>query len=230
MAKNWITPEETIEPDGEHTEYAIAFASWILYKLTAEKYPGNSETTECYSLDTSSVNYNPAFITSQLYGIPNFSNMHNSNRLMLRHSAVTSVSAVRINGELLDPNTYQLRNNAFLVKTNKTPWNFGPANEICVTYKHGANPPLAGKIAATRLANELILSANDSAECALPENIVNVSRQGISFALADDADFIASGKVGIPIVDQFIMAANPNFAKKRPKVFSPYRPNGERIN
>lgn len=230
MAKNWITPAETMDPTGEYTEYAISFASWILFKLTAEKYPGNSQVTECYSLDNDNYEYSAEVVNGQLYNLPRSSLSRGSYKLMLRHSAVTSVSSVSIGGVILDPSEYQLRNRAFIVKTNKTPWNYSSNNEICVTYSHGANPPLAGKMAATRLANELILNAMDSDECALPENITNVSRQGISYTLADTSDFLSSGKTGIPFVDQFIVAANPGFAKKRPKVFSPDRPNGERIN
>lgn len=67
---NWITPDETMDPDGEYTEYAIEFASWILYKLTAEKYPGNTESTEYYSVDQEMFNYMPAIADGQIYNIP----------------------------------------------------------------------------------------------------------------------------------------------------------------
>jgi len=133
-------------------------------------------------------------------------------------------------GTLLDPSEYSLRNSSYLVRKNSLPWVLDPMNELEITYTYGTPPPAAGKRAAIRLANELILSDMGSGACALPERISSVSKQGVSYTIMDPQEFISNGKVGIYEIDLFLASVNPTKAKKRPKVFLSGGTRGERVN
>lgn len=208
MAKLWLTPEDTISPTGAQTEEAIQTASFVLYKLTGEKYPGISTSTDAITSVADSVRV---------------------RELSLRQKPVLSVQTVLVNGEYLEPTEYTLRNNAYLVRTGGTQWNLSSSNEIHVTYTHGTRPPRAGKSAAIRLANELILWYAGDPQCALPERITSVARQGISYTILDPQDFIKQGRTGIYAVDSFIAAVNPDGQRKKPAIFNSHI-RVERIN
>lgn len=227
MAIRWLAPEDTKDPTGPYTIQAIDAASWLLYKLTAEKYPGRTRVIEHYSDNTSNIAITPpALINGQIYNTFTGS----SRKLYLRQTPVMKIYSVSINNEILEPTSYQLRNNTYLVQTNLNNWNLSPTSEIVIDYEYGLNPPMAGKQAAIILANEFINAHVYPSQCKLPERVTSVSRQGVSFSVLDPQNFLSEGKVGIYTVDLFISTANPNGAKKQPKVFSPDRPRGERIN
>jgi hypothetical protein len=228
MANLWVKPEDTIDPSGPYTLRCIEAASWLLYKLTAEKYPGTKTVTECYSDNIdASVSIRPTLINGNFY---NITSSDYNRKLHLRHGPVLKINSISSNGTLLPSTAYQLRNNAFIVRSDRTSWNLSPVSELCVDYDYGLNPPEAGKHAALILANEFIRYHTTPSQCSLPERVTSVSRQQVSFSVLDPHTFLNEGKVGIYLVDSFITTANPSRAKKRPKVFSPDRPNGERIN
>lgn len=227
MAKRWIEPADTIDPTGPYTQLAVDAASWLLFKLTGEKYPGRNNITECYSQENfSSFSMTPTVVNGQIYNTVN----GGMRKLHLRQTPALKINSISINGIILDSSKYQLRNNSFIVQTNLMAWNLSPVNEICVDYDYGLNPPAMGKLACTLLANELIKSYTMPSQCKLPERVTSVSRQSVSFSILDPHTFLNEGKLGIYLVDAFITTANPNRAKKQSKVFSPDRPNGERIN
>jgi len=228
MTNLWISASETIDPAGPYSQSAVEFASLILFKLSAEKYTGIHTTTEVYSSDAGlSVAVTPALVGGNIYNLPrSYDGVRN---LRLRHSPVRSIQSVEYMGALLDPSEYSLRNNAYIVRKQSLPWVLDSLTELSITYTYGTPPPSAGKRAALRLANEFILADMGSPECALPERVSSVSRQGVQVNF-DTSDFLQNGKVGIYEVDLFLAAVNPNKAKKRPKVFSVDRPRGERVN
>jgi hypothetical protein len=88
---------------------------------------------------------------------------------------------------------------------------------FAVTYKYGSQPPLAGKAAATALACELL----PGADCKLPEAATRVVRAGITLErLQPLAALLRIGGTGIPAIDSFIAAYNPNGLRRRPAVYS----------
>lgn len=230
MATPWISAADTIDPAGPYTESAIQFASFVLYKLTGEKYTGVQTTTEVYTLEMPmSIATAPTLITGQVYNLPRFADNGHRN-LRLRHTPVRTVVSVKHLGRELDPSEYSLRNNSYLVRANGIPWVLDTIHELEITYTHGTLPPAAGKRAAIRLANELILFDKGSSLCALPERISTVARQGVTYTTLDPQEFISNGKVGIYEIDLFLAAVNPYKVKKRPKVFSPGSVRTERVN
>ena len=229
MATLWISAADTIDPTGPYTASAVEFASFVLYKLSGEKYSGLQEITEVYTSESVTSNTtSPYVISGNMYNLPR--NTEGSRELRLRQTPVRSVSSVTYLGRELDPSEYSLRNSSYLVRPNALPWVLNPLNETVVTYRFGTPPPSAGKRAAIRLANELILLDMGSAKCALPERISSVSRQGISYTVLDPQEFINNGKVGIYEIDLFLAAVNPSKARKRPRVFVSNGPRAERIN
>lgn len=231
MAVQWITAADTVDPYDPFAEEAATIASWILYKLSGEKYPGIMTTTEAYSLDTyGGISYKPELISGTVHNIP--SRMSSGPvRLKLRNTPVRSVQSVSIGGELVDSSAYQIRNSTYLVRASKLPWVLDPLNEIEVSYTFGTAPPKAGIMSAIRLANEIIWLETEPDKCSLPERVTSsVSRQGVSYTILDPQEFIKEGRVGITSIDLFLKAANPTGAKKKAKLFSPTNPTGERIN
>lgn len=229
MATLWISAADTIDPTGPYTESAVHFASFVLWKLSGEKYTGIQTVTEVYTSDAVTSNTtSPSLIGGNMYNLPRFS--EGQRNLRLRNTPVKAVHSVSHLGRVLAPSEYSLRNNSYLVRHNALPWVLDPVNELSVTYTFGTPPPMAGKRAAIRLANELILSDKGSGACSLPERISSVNRQGVSYTVMDPQEFISNGKVGIYEIDLFLAAVNPNKAKKRPKVFLPGATRAERVN
>lgn len=221
MAKLWLSPSDTIDPTGMYTDEAIRTASEVLYKLTGEKYPGISTSTDAIT-STAYTNFmtTPQVVGGKMYNLPRAST-GGQRELNLRQKPVLAVESVYVNGALLDPSQYSLRNNSYIVRTAPNLWILSPTSEIVVTYRHGARPPAAGKAAATRLANEIILWYLGDNRCALPERITSVARQGVSYTILDPQDFISQGKTGIYTVDSFISAVNPDKQRKKPAIFHP---------
>jgi len=236
MAVTWITGEDTNDPGSPHADAAAEAASWVLYKLTAEKYPGIQTATEWYGLD------NARCTSCDIYGLydtwtsdnnfpfphPHFTVPAGPRGIRLRGQPVTSIETVEIDGELVDSSRYSLYNNAVLIRSDNSCWDFNSG--VSVTYKYGQNPPELGRIAAIRLANEFILSVTDLENCSLPDRVTAVTRQGVSYTILDPQTFLTEGRTGVYEIDLFIKTANPDRARKRPKIFSPDIPGGRRIN
>jgi hypothetical protein len=87
---------------------------------------------------------------------------------------------------------------------------------------------MAGRMAARTLALEFAkLWAGDD-DCALPQRITSVSRQGVSYTILDQQDFIDELKTGLYAVDLFLKSVNPDKARAKAKVFSPDTPRARR--
>lgn len=229
MATLWISAADTIDPTGPYTESAVQFACNTLFKLSGEKYPGIQTVTEVYTSDSILSNLTqPSVVGGAMYNFPRTA--EGNRELRLRHTPIRSVQSITYLGQTLDPSDYSLRNNSYVVRKNSQPWVLSPIHELEVTYTYGTPPPAAGRRAAIRLANELILWDKGSGNCALPERISSVSRQGVSYTIMDPQEFISNGKVGIYEIDLFLASVNPDKAKKRPKVFLSSGPRAERVN
>lgn len=229
MTVLWLAKTDTVDPTGPHTQTAIETASFVLYSLTGQKYNGIQTATEAYNMPFNLLagEILASVDRGAITHVPK--NNEGMRNLRLRHTPVRKIIEIRKGGEVVDPASYSLRNNAYLVRANGTPWVIDTTDMI-ITYKHGIRIPAAGKAAAIRFANELIHAQLDDGLCSLPERLQSVSRQGMSFAILDPQDFIQQGRIGIPAIDYFINAANPSKAKMKARVFSVDQPRGERIN
>lgn len=236
----WIDRSQLERPSDLEALNAIAAASSILFSLTGQRYPGLWTTTEQYTCETTGAPvgcaydtgvggyWNPAVgaYTYVLDKIPGPRRAGPGGDIRLRNYPVTEITEVIVNGEVVDPSHYTLRNRRILRLNPSSPW--GLCSSPVVTYTYGANPPVMGQIAARRLANEFVKAFNGE-ECSLPSGTTSVSRQGISLQIFDPQDFFKEGFTGIYEVDLFLKSVNPSRAMKRPRVITSDQPRGYRL-
>lgn len=227
MVVRWLSTADLDNPLDPGAESAALTASWILYKMTGEKYPGYSTSVDWYGFDRS-VDIPYQLINRDALKHLNIYEVHDftCKYVRVRSRPVLSINSVVYQGTVLSPDDYYIGNKAFIGRTDGTAWDLNSG--VLVEYTHGQMPPEAGIRAAKRLADELQLSVSRPDECALPERVTSVSRQGLSFTMLDPQDFLEDGRTGIYEIDLFIKTANPIRARKKPKVFSPDIPSGRR--
>ena len=244
MSNLWVTTDELDDyADNEYAYEAVKTASQILWSLSGRKYGGSITVTEkyvcasrAYRLGQSAKNYTPELVNGQVYNIPfdefddyaemTTDGMSPSSRLRLRGRPVTQVHSVRDRtGKIVNPSRYYLVDHSTLQARSGVPWT--PCN-IEVTYTYGSPAPAAGRAAARVLATEFIKLWSGSDDCALPQRITSVSRQGVSYTILDNQDFIDDMRTGLYVVDLFLKSANPDKARTKSRVFSPDLPRGRR--
>jgi hypothetical protein len=124
---------------------------------------------------------------------------------------IQSVSEVRIDGVILPASAYRVDHKSLLVRTDGGTW---PAcqnllaepteeNTFEVTYQRGLPAPLGGQVAAGRLACEMAMAACDDDECALPERIQTITRQGLTVAVQLDGEDFGT-TTGIWSIDSWV--------------------------
>lgn len=233
MAVRWITEADTTDPTNPKSAKAVETASWLLYKLTAEKYPGIVERTEWYGFDQSECSSCLADMLASSSNYGGYFSTHShvlyrstsQDRIRLRGTPIVDIISIKYDGEELNPTDFWVINSTYLQRRDRTCWDLSKGLEI--TYTAGVNPPEAGKAAAVMLANEFILAMEDPNQCGLPSRMItSVSRQGLDYTILDPQDFLDNGRTGIYEIDTFIKAANPIGAKKKPRVFSVDMPSG----
>lgn len=135
---------------------------------------------------------------------------------------VQSVTAVTINGVVLDDDEYRLQGDVLYRLGGIWPsQDLGrPAGEDgtwTVEYMQGTPPPAGTAKLVGLLAKEFIAACTDG-KCRLPRNVTNVSRQGVSFDMFNPNDIYDSGKTGLPEVDMWLAAVNPHHLACAPEV------------
>lgn len=229
MAVKWIDASEISYSGSSQAESAVLTASWLLYKLTAEKYPGVRTSTEWYGVDSNQFSLKDYGALQSLVNISMFEiDDHQLKYLRLRKQPVQSITSLTLGNASLDPDNYILVNHSSVARVDGQFWDLGQG--IVVEYVHGIQPPEAGKRAARRLADEIVLSFEDPENCQLPERAKSFNRQGISYTMLDPQEYFDKGRTGISEVDLFIITANPKRARKRPRVFSTEIPRGRKTN
>ena len=243
MSNLWINVEELdAYADHEYAYDAVKVASQLLWSMSGRKYGGINTVSEkyvcasrAYRLGASARNYTPELVGGDMYNIPfdefddyaelTTDGMSPSTRLRLRGRPVIKIDSVRDRtGKIVDPSNYYLVDHSTLQARSGTAW--APCN-IEVTYTYGAPPPASGKAAARVLATEFIKLWNGD-DCDLPQRITSVTRQGVSYTILDNQDFIADMRTGLYVVDLFLKSSNPDKARAKARVFSPDVPRARR--
>ena len=246
MTSLWIEPSELGQySQTEYATEAAQVASYLLWAMSGRKFTGETTVTEryvcakrAYRMGASSRTYGGILISGEVYNIPlnDFDNyaelvadgLSPESRIRLRGSNVTKVHAVRNRqGDILDPSSYYLVDHSVLQATQGVPWT--PCN-VEVTYTYGSPVPVAGKMAARTLAIEFAKLWSGDDDCALPQRVTSISRQGVSYTLLDSQDFIDDLRTGVYAVDLFLKSTNPDKARRRSRVFSPDAPRARRYN
>jgi hypothetical protein len=140
---------------------------------------------------------------------------------------VDSVTEVLLGGIAVDPATYRVDDNHWLVRTNGECW---PScvdmdtddgdNVLEVTYMRGTTPPPALLRAASALECEWG-KACTGADCRLSNRVTSIARQGINIEMASPEAFMDDGMTGLWEVDSVISALNPFKRKSRARIWAP---------
>lgn len=140
---------------------------------------------------------------------------------------VGGVEAVRMDGELIDPERYRVHGLSLVSLDPEMTW---PAEQdlrvaadepgaFSVTYWRGAKPNALLNYAAGILANEFYLAMSSSPKCRLPGGVRTVSRQGVTYDV--DTTLFDGGYTRIREVDAVIRLYNPNRLTAPSRVVSP---------
>lgn len=149
----------------------------------------------------------------------------------LSPAPVVAILEVLIDGEVLDASSYRVDNGHLLVRTDGERWpacqdlaaDVDEENTWQVTYTYGLTVPTAGQYAVGDYACELLKGWNGE-ECALPQRVTDITRQGVSMTVLDSQDFLDNFLTGLASVDRWLRAVNPHGLMRRPAIYSPDRP------
>jgi hypothetical protein len=248
MSNLWVEVEELgAYADSDYAYDAIKTASHLLWSMSGRKFSGTTRVTERYvsaydpylRTGASSMTHSPQLINGQVENIASGGFGRNSSRDFLG-DGTNSMSRVRLrgrkvieihnlrdyNGNIIDPDTYYLADHSTIYGSPNATWS---AANVEVTYTYGSPPPASGRAAARLLATELVKLYEDDDTCALPQRVTSVVRQGVTYTVLDNQDFVDELRTGIYAVDLFLKAVNPDKARARSRVFTPDTPRGRRI-
>lgn len=149
---------------------------------------------------------------------------------------LTGIVEVKIDGAVVDPTTYRIDDNRWLVRTTDS--NGQPLGWPCcqdaqkdssqpgtweVTFTYGTPAPPGGVRACAELACQLALACDPSkaGSCSLPQRVTQVTRQGMTAIVLDPFAFLDKGKTGLFGVDLWLESINPTGLRRRSIVSSP---------
>jgi hypothetical protein len=240
----WVQPEELGDyANTEFAQEACETASYLLWSMSGRKFSGETIVTERYTcvlrnnrLGPSTKTMSPVLFGGDVYNIPSgdydeyselvSDGLSPESRIKLRGRPVTKIHSIRNRlGAFLDPSKYYLVDHSTIHIVAGTPWT--PCNTE-ITYSYGSLPPMAGRMAARVLALEFAKLWAGDEDCALPQRITSVSRQGVSYTILDQQDFLDELKTGLYVVDLFLKSVNPDKARAKARVFSVDVPRGRR--
>lgn len=229
----WVQPEELGDlSTSEYATEAARTASYILWSLSGRKFPGVRKVTERYGAHiVPKTSWRPEAWNSgtvdsvRMFAatVPALTLVNTSIRL--RGTPVTEIHSIVYadSGEEINPDLYYVVDHS-LLRFRKT-----LVEDIEITYSYGFPPPVAGKMAARDMAlNFARLWGGEEDACTFPDRVTSVSRQGVSWVLLDNQDFIDNFRTGIYAVDLFLKSANPDKARARAKVIVPGSTRSER--
>lgn len=135
---------------------------------------------------------------------------------------VRAVDRVVVAGVEVDPSGYILEDNV-LYRVGQ-PWpsqNLGvPLGEPgtwSVDYQRGQPVPDGVDRLTGILAREFHASCSGD-KCRLPRTVTNVSRQGVTYQVHNPQDIYNNGKTGLPEIDTWLAAVNPQALQQPPAV------------
>lgn len=137
---------------------------------------------------------------------------------------VADVIQVRVDG--VSFNQWRVDSWKLLVRTDGQPWPRCqepiPDDQVgtwSVRYVRGRPVPPGGLLAGREFAGE-VAQMLSSGGCSLPTWAANsISQQGVSVSM-DPGEFIAQGRVGLPITDNWLRVRNPGRLTRAPRILS----------
>lgn len=227
--------EKIQDADDSELQRAVDLATFVLFKATAERWPGLADDIcwPCARTNVASSWFYPRSSHSSGYGDGGLTWLWASSwgwctcglgplcvclshvRITLGAWPVNEITAVTIDGVLLDPSTYRLDENRWLSRIDGLTWpawqNLADPSFIVEFVKGRA--PVAGAIAACTIYAMEIAKANLGEECNLPSRVASIVRQGTTVNFTSVTDLLANNLTGVPLVDTWIIAANGGVAR-----------------
>lgn len=251
----WATNEDVFtyaqdaSVDEDYTPYLVE-ASELLYALSARRFPGictrtvrpmSSSACGCWGIQVLSRGHIVYPVMWEWLGgywcaesdLVNSIGCGSQQQIHLS-GYVQEVTDVKISGSVVDPTTYRVDRNEWLVRLTDLTTGQNPGWPMCqnitlpddapgtfsVTYTWGRTPPLAGVRAAATLAWQLYLNDNRKAgKCRLPAGWTSITRQGVTITRPQVQRLSTEG-TGIVGIDAFLSTYNPNGLDREPAVYS----------
>lgn len=142
-----------------------------------------------------------------------------SLRLLRFRFRVEAVEQVTTADGIVDPEAYQLNRSRVLERVDGGSW---PRHDLTIHLIAGTPVPAGGQIAAAALAEELAKAVSGADDCALPQRVQTITRQGVTVGMMDGMEDLDDGRTGLWIVDSWVSSVR----HKQPVggVFSPDLP------
>jgi hypothetical protein len=224
----WVEPEELGDlATSEYAYEACKTASYLLWGMSGRKFSGTNTVTESYDYVGPSVQPRDFYngFPDQIARNNSFGGSDLPRSIRLRGTPVHSIESVtNANGEEYSGDDFRLVDRQY-IEFKST-----PPSVLTVTYTYGAMPPMAGRMAARKLAREFARLWEGSDECDLPSRVTSISRDGVSYTVLDNQDFIDELRTGVYEVDLFLKTVNPDHARKRSRVLHAGQRRGRRSN
>jgi hypothetical protein len=142
---------------------------------------------------------------------------------------VHQVSAVRVDGTELPETAYRVDAGRWLVRQDGHPWPHcqdlnTPADSVGtfeVRYQRGRPVRPDAAAAAGVYACEVAKACTGDRDCRLPQRVASIARQGIDVEFLDPTVLANKGLTGIPEVDSWLRAVNPDQLPTPARVWSP---------
>lgn len=213
---------------------AIDTAVMVLWAFTGRQYAiEDLEVRPCphddrAHWDGNGTPWSPALIAGQWFNLPGCwseCTPHGDGVVQLP-GPVTAVTAVTVDGVLIDSSGWR-REGDYLYRTNGGAWPgqdysrpLGSPGTWSVSYQRGVRPPAGAASMVGQLAKEFYAVCTGG-KCRLPRRWQSVTRQGVTIQRADPTDLLANNQTGIPEIDTWVHALNPNKLAQPARVVSP---------
>lgn len=216
----YLTPEEFIEsckaasglePDDDAVIDAVEDASFMVYYLTGRQFDGIGEATVYPDCHCSSCG---------------------PDRLNLGLWPIVSIVSVTEFGEEKDPNDYHVDEHRYIVKNDCSVFETCSCEHcdtpLVITVEYGIAPPRLIKRATKALACALFADASDCEDCQIPDNVRNITRQGVSYEVEDIPNLMRNGSTGIYALDLAVKVLNPTGMQSPSFLWTPQMKRGTR--
>jgi hypothetical protein len=141
---------------------------------------------------------------------------------------VAEVTEVKVDGLVVAPAAYEVYEWSDLVRVDGECWplcqdftaDTDEVGSFLVTYDRGIEPPPGADCVTGILAAEIAKACVGTA-CRLPRNVSSVSRQGVNVSFISPEELVKMRLTGIPEVDMWVVADNPDRLTTDSVVWSP---------
>ncbi len=147
----------------------------------------------------------------------------NPKAVTLPHAA--SILGVDVEGQEIAADSYHLQDGVLWRSSGDWPTQdlskpLGAPGTWSVRYMRGVEPPAGSAMVVGLLAKEF-WNVCTGGKCRLPKRTQSVQRQGVTVTMVDPTDILMKGGTGIPEIDLWIHAQNPNHLSQPSAVISP---------